>query len=294
MTQLREIKSVGFIGIGIMGNSMAGHILAGGYGVNVYNRTKAKTQAIVAKGGKWFDTPGEVAANSDLVITMVGFPSDVEEVYLGDSGIIQNAKTGTVLIDMTTSSPSLARKISEIALSKGLAAIDAPVSGGDIGARDAKLTIMVGGDTDTFNHALPILKLMGTSIVLQGGAGMGQHTKMCNQIVIASTIMGVSEGLAYAQKVGLDPTTVLQSIGGGAASGFQLNVLGPRMIAGDYAPGFYIEHLIKDLSIALSEAHAMQLDLPGLAQAKKLYDLLAAKGHGKDGTQGLIQLYLGM
>lgn len=292
MTNLKEIKTVGFIGVGIMGNSMAGHILAAGYGVNVYNRTKAKTDAIVAKGAKWFDTPGAVAANSDLVITMVGFPSDVEEVYMGAQGILNHAQPGTILVDMTTSSPSLARTISEAASAKGLAAIDAPVSGGDIGARDAKLTIMVGGDSATFNHALPILKLMGGSIVLQGGPGMGQHTKMCNQIVIASTIMGVSEGIAYAKKVGLDPSSVMQSIGGGAASGFQLNILGPKMIAGDFAPGFYIEHFIKDLNIALSEAKTMNLELPGLVQAKKLYDQLAANGHSKDGTQGLIQFYL--
>ena len=292
MTNLKEIKSVGFIGVGIMGQSMAGHILAGGYAVNVYNRTKSKTDAIVAKGAKWLDTPGAVAANSDLVITMVGFPSDVEEVYMGDAGILKNAQPGTILIDMTTSSPSLARTISEAATAKGMSSIDAPVSGGDIGARDAKLTIMVGGDKTTFEHALPVLKLMGASIVLQGGPGMGQHTKMCNQIVIASTIMGVSEGIAYAKKVGLDPSSVMQSIGGGAASGFQLNVLGPKMIAGDYAPGFYIEHFIKDLTIALSEAQAMKLELPGLIQAKKLYDQIAADGHSKDGTQGLIQLYL--
>ena len=292
MANAKEIQSVGFIGLGIMGNSMAGHIMAGGFSVNVYNRTKAKTDAIVAKGATWYDTPGAVAAHSDVVITMVGFPSDVEEVYCGDNGILKQARPGTILIDMTTSSPSLARKISELAIASGMSAIDAPVSGGDIGARDAKLTIMVGGDVATFNQALPVLKLMGASIVLQGGPGMGQHTKMCNQIVIASNIMGVAEGIAYAKKVGLDPMTVLQSIGGGAASGFQLNILGPKMIAADYAPGFYIEHLIKDLMIALDEAKALNLELPGLAQAKKLYDQMAANGHSKDGTQGIIQWYL--
>ncbi len=285
------IKTIGFIGLGIMGQSMAGHLLAGGFGLNVYNRTKSKADGLVSRGATWFDTPGEVAAHSDLVITIVGFPRDVEEVYFGPQGIIAHAKNA-ILVDMTTSSPSLARDIAQEAAKKGLGALDAPVSGGDVGARDAKLTIMVGGSQEVFDQALPVLRLMGTSIILQGGAGMGQHTKMCNQIVIASNIMGVAEGLAYAKKVGLDPSTVLQSIGGGAASGFQLNVLGTRMIAGDYAPGFYIEHFIKDLTIALAEAKKLDLDLPGLNQAKKLYDQMVAKGLGRDGTQGLLQLYI--
>ncbi len=291
MTSLPKISSIGFIGVGIMGQNMAGHLLAAGYSVNLFNRTKSKTDALVAKGAKWFDTPGEVAAHSDLIITMVGFPSDVEEVYFGDKGIIASANNA-ILLDMTTSSPSLARKIAEAAAKKGLAAMDAPVSGGDIGARDAKLTIMVGGEKNVFDHVLPILQKLGTSIILQGGPGMGQHTKMCNQIVIGSTIMGVAEGLSYAKKVGLDPAVVLQSIGGGAASGFQLNVLGARMIVGDYAAGFYVEHLIKDLTIALAEAQQMKLELPGLALVKSLFEKMAARGLHRDGTQGIIQIYL--
>ena len=291
MQLLPEIKSIGFVGIGIMGQSMAGHLLAAGYHVNVFNRTKSKTDALVAKGATWFDTPGALAASSDLIITMVGFPSDVEEVYFGENGIIQSAQNA-ILIDMTTSSPSLARKIADLANKKGLAALDAPVSGGDIGARDAKLTIMVGGDKVVFDHVLPVLQKLGTSIVLQGEVGMGQHTKMCNQIVIASTIMGVAEGLSYAKKVGLDPALVLQSIGGGAASGFQLNVLGAKMIVGDYAPGFYVEHFIKDLKIALQEAEQMQLALPGLALAKSLFEKMASKGLQRNGTQGIFQIYL--
>ena len=291
MQSLPIIKSIGFVGIGIMGQSMAGHLLAAGYHVNVFNRTKSKTDTLVAKGATWFDTPGALAASSDLIITMVGFPSDVEEVYFGENGIIQSAQNA-ILIDMTTSSPSLARKIADFANKKGLAALDAPVSGGDIGARDAKLTIMVGGDKTVFDHVLPVLQKLGTSIVLQGGVGMGQHTKMCNQIVIASTIMGVAEGLSYAKKVGLDPALVLQSIGGGAASGFQLNVLGAKMIVGDYAPGFYVEHFIKDLKIALQEAEQMQLALPGLALAKSLFDKMAAKGLQRNGTQCIFQIYL--
>ena len=288
---LTSIKNIGFIGLGIMGQSMAGHLLAAGYQVNLYNRTKSKTDALVAKGAKWFDTPGEVAAHSNMIITMVGYPSDVEEVYFGEKGIIDSANNA-ILIDMTTSSPSLARKIATEAAKKGLAALDAPVSGGDIGARDAKLTIMVGGDQAVFDHALPILQKLGTSIILQGVAGMGQHTKMCNQIVIASTIMGVAEGLSYAKKVGLDPAVVLQSIGGGAASGFQLNVLGAKMIVGDYAPGFYVEHLIKDLKIALAEAEQMHLNLPGLALAKSLFEKMADRGLQRNGTQGIFQIYL--
>lgn len=291
MSSLPKIASIGFVGVGIMGQSMAGHLLAAGYQVHVYNRTKSKTDALIAKGATWHDTPGAVAAQSDLIITMVGFPSDVEEVYFGENGIIASAKEA-ILVDMTTSSPSLARKIAQEAAQKGLASIDAPVSGGDIGARDAKLTIMVGGEQAVFNHVLPVLQKLGTSIILQGGPGMGQHTKMCNQIVIASTIMGVAEGLSYAKKVGLDPAQVLQSIGGGAASGFQLNVLGAKMIVGDYAPGFYVEHFIKDLKIALSEAEQMNLALPGLSLAKSLFEKMAAKGLQRNGTQGIFQIYI--
>ena len=291
MSSLPNIASIGFVGVGIMGQNMAGHLLAAGYQVNLYNRTKSKTDALVAKGAKWFDTPGEVAAHSNMIITMVGYPSDVEEVYFGEKGIIACANNA-ILVDMTTSSPSLARKIAAESAIKGLAALDAPVSGGDIGARDAKLTIMVGGDQTVFDHALPILQKLGTSIILQGAAGMGQHTKMCNQIVIASTIMGVAEGLSYAKKVGLDPAVVLQSIGGGAASGFQLNVLGAKMIVGDYAPGFYVEHLIKDLKIALAEAEQMHLNLPGLALAKSLFEKMADRGLQRNGTQGIFQIYL--
>jgi 3-hydroxyisobutyrate dehydrogenase len=291
MYLFHPIKSIGFVGTGIMGQSMAGHLMTAGYTINVFNRTQSKTQTLVSKGAVWCETPGVLAAKSDLIITMVGFPSDVEEVYFGENGIMHSAKNA-ILLDMTTSSPSLARKIATEAKNKGLAALDAPVSGGDIGARDAKLTIMVGGDQQVFDHVLPVLQKMGTSIILQGEAGMGQHTKMSNQIVIASTIMGVAEGLSYAKKVGLDPARVLQSIGGGAASGFQLNVLGARMIVGDYAAGFYVEHFLKDLKIALQEAEAMQLQLPGLQLAKSLFDKMVDRGLQRDGTQGIFQIYI--
>lgn len=282
---------VGFIGLGIMGSSMAGHILNAGYRLNVYNRSRDKAGELVARGAHWCDTPGDVAAASDIVISMVGFPHDVEEIYLGANGIVARAQQGTVLVDMTTSSPALAERIAAEAAKKGCHAIDAPVSGGDVGAREAKLSIMVGGNAAAFELVLPVLQCMGTNIVLQGGPGAGQHTKMCNQIVIASTIMGVCEGLAYGERAGLNLDTVLKSIGGGAASGFQLNILGARIIKGDFAPGFFIEHFIKDLGIALAEAQRMQLDLPALALARKLYEELAAKGYGRNGTQALFKYY---
>lgn len=281
---------IGFIGLGIMGNSMAGHILAAGHPVNVFNRSKAKTDDLVSKGAKWFDTIGDLAAESDVIITMVGYPSDVEEVYFGAGNILDRAKNA-YLIDMTTSSPSLAKRIAEEAEKRGCHALDAPVSGGDVGARNAKLAIMVGGSKADFDAVLPVLQLMGSNVVLQGGPGAGQHTKMCNQIVIAGTIMGVSEGLAYAKQVGLDPNTVMESIGGGAASGFQLLNLGARMIAGDFAPGFYVEHFLKDLGIALDEAGKSKLDMPALSLAKRLYDELVAKGCARNGTQVLYTRY---
>ncbi len=287
----RQLPRIGFIGLGIMGRSMAGHVLAAGHPLCVYNRSRDKAADLVARGARWCDSPGEVAAASDIVITMVGYPADVEQIYLGEGGIVERAAAGTLLVDMTTSSPSLARRIAEAARARGCAALDAPVSGGDVGAREARLSIMVGGEAADLERAMPVLELMGTSIVLQGGPGTGQHTKMCNQIVIASTIVGVTEGLAYARSAGLDPATVLQAIGGGAASGFQLNVLGPRIIAGDFAPGFFIEHFLKDLGIALGEAAQMGLELPGLALARGLYEQMAARGFGRDGTQALIKLY---
>ncbi len=282
---------IGFIGLGIMGRSMAGHILAAGHDLHVYSRTRAKAEDLLQRGAHWCESPGEVAARSEVVITMVGLPSDVEQVYFEVRGILQSMRAGTLLVDMTTSSPALAARIAEAARAKGCGALDAPVSGGDIGARDAKLSIMVGGAQRDFDAALPVLRLMGSNIVLQGGAGAGQHTKMCNQIVIASTIVGVAEGIAYARRAGLDARTVLQSIGGGAASGFQLNVLGARMIEGDFAPGFFVEHFLKDLGIALGEASRMGLQLPGLELARSLYERLAARGGARDGTQALLKLY---
>ena len=270
---------------------MAGHLLAAGYPVNVYNRSKEKTNALVEKGAKWCNTVGDLAASSHVIITMVGYPSDVEEIYFGEGKILDKAKNA-YLIDMTTSSPSLAVRIAQEAEKRGCHSLDAPVSGGDIGARNAKLSIMVGGKQADFDAVLPILKTMGSNIVLQGGPGAGQHTKMCNQIVVAGTIMGVSEGLAYAKQAGLDASRVMESIGGGAASGFQLLNSGAKMIAGDFAPGFYVEHFLKDLGIALDEADKNKLDMPALSLAKRLYSELAAKGCGRNGTQVLYTKYI--
>ena len=282
---------IGFIGLGIMGQSMAGHLLAAGHPLAVYNRSPDKAAALVARGAVACATPAQVAQQSDVIITMVGYPSDVEQVWLGAEGVIAHAHDA-LLIDMTTSSPALAQELAAQAAKAGHQALDAPVSGGDVGAREAKLSIMVGGEAAAFERALPILQLMGTNIVHMGAAGAGQHTKMSNQIVIASTIMGVCEGLAYARAAGLDSTALLQCIGGGAAGGFQLNVMGARIAKGDFAPGFFIEHFLKDLGIALTEAANMGIELPGATLARKLYDELAGQGKGRLGTQALFQLYM--
>ncbi|MDD5176496.1 MAG: NAD(P)-dependent oxidoreductase [Sterolibacterium sp.] len=287
----KGIADVGFIGLGIMGRSMAGHILEAGHQLHVFNRSKSNAVDLVTLGAKWHESPGEVAAASNIVISMVGYPSDVEAIYLGHGGIIERARTNAMLIDMTTSSPDLAKRIAAAAAQRGLTALDAPVSGGDVGAREAKLSIMVGGDAAGFQKALPILALMGSNIILQGGPGAGQHTKMSNQIVIASTMIGVCEGMAYAKHAGLDLETVLKSIGSGAASSYALNNLGHRILKEDFAPGFFVEHFVKDMGIALNEAKRMQLDLPGLMLASKLYEQLVELGYARNGTQALSNLY---
>jgi len=286
-----KTTQIGFIGTGVMGCSMAGHLLKAGYPLHVHNRTKSRAEELLRQGAQWHDSPGSVAAVCDVVFTIVGFPSDVEQVYLSDNGIIARSLFGAILVDMTTSSPLLARRIYEKAYGLGVSTLDAPVSGGDVGARDARLSIMVGGDQPAFEAVLPLFRLMGTNVVYQGPAGSGQHTKMANQIAIASCMMGVCEALAYATRAGLDSETVLRSIGNGAAASWALNNLGPRMIKGDFAPGFYVKHFIKDMGIAIESARAMGLDTPGLAQAEALYQRLDAQGGGDDGTQALYQLY---
>lgn len=282
---------IGFIGLGIMGRHMASHLQQAGHRLHLYNRSRGGAQALLERGATWYERPADVARACDALFTMVGFPSDVEALYLGEGGLIEAARPGALLIDATTSSPALAQRIAAQAMSRGVHALDAPVSGGEVGAREARLSIMVGGDEAAFERALPLLKAMGQNVVLQGKAGAGQHTKMANQIVIASTMIGVSEGLAYASRSGLDPHRVLSSIRGGAAGSFLLDGMGARMLNGDYAPGFFTEHFIKDLGISLAEAQRMGLDLPGLALAKKLYDGLAARGHARDGTQVLFEHY---
>lgn len=286
-----EKKVIGFVGTGVMGKSMASHFLTRGYPVLVYTRSKEKAEDLLAQGAIWKERVADLASEANVIITMVGYPHDVEEVYLGAEGIINHAQPGTYLIDMTTSKPTLAQHIYEEAKKNSLYSLDAPVSGGDIGARDAKLTIMVGGDQQAFDEMAPLLKIMGTNVILQGGPGAGQHTKMCNQITIASNMLGVCEAISYAKKAGLDPTRVLESIGTGAANSWSLTNLAPRMIAGNYAPGFYIKHMIKDMAIALETAKELGLLTPGLELAKSLYDEMAAEGEENSGTQALIKWY---
>jgi len=286
----KDKTTVGFIGTGVMGKSMAGHLMKAGYSLVIYNRTKDKAAELLARGAAWKDTVAELAAVSNVIITMVGYPKDVEEIYLGPQGILANAQPRTYVIDMTTSSPLLAARIYREAQSKGIYALDAPVSGGDIGAREARLSIMAGGDPDVFATVKPLFEVMGQNIVLQGKAGAGQHTKMCNQIAIASNMIGVCEAMVYAKKAGLDQLTVLKSIESGAAGSFSLSNLAPRMIAGNFAPGFYVKHFIKDMTIALESAREMGMMTPGLELAKSLYEKLAAMGEENSGTQALYKL----
>ena len=289
MDNLAE-KVVGFVGTGVMGRSMASNLMKAGITVCVYNRTREKAEDLIADGAIWKDTPGEVAKASDIVITMVGYPKDVEEVYFNANGLLANAQEGAYLIDMTTSSPALAKKIYHTAKDQGIFAMDAPVSGGDIGAREGTLSIMVGADKDAFEEMRPLFELLGKNIQHQGGAGAGQYTKMANQIAIAGNMMGVSEAIAYAKQVGLDPTHVLDSIATGAAGSWSLTNLAPRMIRGAFAPGFYIKHFIKDMGIAIESAEEAGLDLPGLTLAKQLYNQLAREGLEDEGTQALFKL----
>ncbi|WP_281242474.1 NAD(P)-dependent oxidoreductase [Rhodospira trueperi] len=290
-----ETTHVGFIGLGIMGRSMAGHIQAAGYPLHVYTRSRDKAAPLEQAGATWHDDPAALAAACDVVITMVGYPADVEAVYFGadgraGSGILANLKPGAVAIDMTTSAPTLAERIAAAAAERGAAALDAPVSGSDVGAREAKLAIMVGGDRAAFDRVKPLFDLMGTSVALLGPAGAGQHTKMVNQTVIAGTITAVAEALAYADRAGLDAGQVLDVIGGGAAGGFQLNVLGRRIVQRDFAPGFYVHLFIKDMGIAAGEAERMGLDLEVLTLAKTLFERFAAEGGREDGTQGIFRM----
>jgi 3-hydroxyisobutyrate dehydrogenase len=282
--------AVGWVGTGVMGRSMCGHLLAAGCAVRVHTRTREKAADLVAKGAAWAATPYEAAAGADVIFSMVGFPSDVEEVILGRDGVLAGAKAGSVVVDMTTSQPSLAVRIHAEASKKGLAALDAPVSGGDVGAREAKLAIMVGGDKAAFDRVLPLFQKMGETIALMGGPGSGQHTKMVNQILIAGNMIGVVEGLLYAYKAGLDPSAVIDVVGKGAAGSWSINNLGRRIVKGDFNPGFFIKHFVKDMGIALEEARRMKLSLPGLALVHQFYVSAQAVGLENLGTQGLYQV----
>lgn len=284
-------RIIAFIGTGVMGSSMAGHLLDKGFRLRVFNRTADKAGPLLERGAEWADSPGDAADGADIVITMVGYPADVEEVYLGRGGIIERASRGATLIDMTTSTPRLAEKIYDAASIAGLHALDAPVSGGDIGARNAALTIMVGGDAEVFEHMETLFAVMGKSIVHQGPAGAGQHTKMANQVAIAGSMLAAVESMAYAKAVGLDPVTVLQSITAGSAASWSLQNLAPRILGGDFQPGFYVKHFVKDLKIAIEAAKEADIVLPGLELAERLYERLESAGGGDLGTQALWLLY---
>ncbi len=288
-TAAPEETTIGWIGVGVMGSSMAAHLLAGGYEMSVFTKTKERARRLLDAGATWADGPDAVATASDIVFTMVGYPSDVREVVLGERGVLAHLSEGAIIVDMSTSEPALAREIDERATARGLFALDAPVSGGDVGARNGALSIMVGGAPEVVSAVEPCFALLGTTIVRQGASGAGQHAKMANQILIAGNMVGVCEALLYAYRAGLDLETLLTSVSGGAAGSWSLSNLGPRIIAKNMAPGFYVDHFVKDMGIALSEAGRLQLSLPGLALAHQLYVALQAQGGGRNGTQALIR-----
>jgi 3-hydroxyisobutyrate dehydrogenase len=278
---------IGWIGLGVMGAPMCRHLHDAGFAVTAHTRTREKAEPLLAGGVGWAGTPGDVAAASDVVFTMLGFPQDVRDAVLGGAGVLSGLASGGVLVDMTTSEPSLAVEIAEAAAARGAHAVDAPVSGGDVGAREARLSIMLGGDAAVVEALRPCFDVLGRNVVHQGGPGAGQHTKLVNQTLIASNMVGVCEGLLYAWRAGLDLTRVLASVSSGAAGSWSLSNLAPRIVADDFAPGFFVEHFVKDMGIALQEAERMDLALPGLALARQLYLALRAQGHARSGTQAL-------
>ena len=281
------MSNIGWIGTGVMGRPMAGHLIKAGHHLAIFTRTKSKAKELIDGGAKWANSPQEAAKDQDFVCTMVGYPQDVREVVFGREGITNTIKSSSIFIDFTTSKPSLAMEIAETLKRKGVSSLDAPVSGGDVGAREGTLSIMVGGDEKAFNVAKPILEKLGKTIILQGGPGAGQHTKMCNQIQIAGTMIGMIEALVYGAKAGLDLETMLHSISGGAAGCWSLDNLAPRILKDDMEPGFFVDHFVKDMGIALEEAQRMQLSLPGLALVHQLYVTVQALGAGRKGTQAL-------
>tara|TARA_Y100001968_G_scaffold120315_1_gene109557 strand:+ start:1610 stop:2521 length:912 start_codon:yes stop_codon:yes gene_type:complete len=278
---------IGWIGTGVMGASMCGHLIDQGFQATIYTRSKDKAQGLLDKGATWAESPKAVAENSDVIFAIVGFPSDVRAVFLGKDGALAGSKEGNILVDMTTSEPSLAVEIYNTAKEKGVHSVDAPVSGGDVGAKNGTLSIMIGGDKDVVDALQPMWDAMGQTIVHQGDAGAGQHTKMVNQTLIATNMIGVCEALLYGYKAGLDLPTVMQSVASGAAGSWSLSNLGPRIIDKNFDPGFFVEHFIKDMGIAIDEANKMGLCLPGLALSRQLYEGLRSQGHGRDGTHAL-------
>jgi len=285
---------VGWIGIGVMGKSMCGHLLKAGYPVSLTTRTREKAADLLSAGAAWCATARETAARSDVVFSMVGFPSEVEQVYFGSDGILAGARAGSLVCDMSTSDPSMAVRIADAARTLSVSSLDAPVSGGDVGAREARLAIMVGGEKQAFERALPLFQKLGETIALMGGPGAGQHTKMANQIAIAGTMIGTLESLLYAKTAGLGMDAVIDIIGRGAAASWSLNNLGRRVAKGDFAPGFYIKHFVKDMGIALQEARRMKLSLPGLALVNQFYVAAQAQGLENLGTQGLFKVLSAM
>ncbi|PIC56205.1 oxidoreductase [Sporosarcina sp. P12(2017)] len=285
-------EKIAFIGTGVMGSSIVKHLINASYEVTVFTRTKSKAKQLVGQGAKWANNVAEAIEHADIIFTMIGMPTDVEEVYLSDQGILANGHPSQIVVDMTTSSPELAIVIAEKAASLQMDSLDAPVSGGDIGARNGTLSIMCGGKKEVFEKLLPILSVFGKQIVYQGQAGAGQHAKMCNQITVAGNMIGACEAIAYAMESGLDPDTMLQSVTSGAANSFSLSDLGPRIITENYEPGFYVKHFVKDLHIALQEAERLNLKLPGLHLAYDMYADLLSKGYGEKGTQVLIKKYI--
>jgi 3-hydroxyisobutyrate dehydrogenase len=288
MKVLPSKTKIGWIGTGVMGSSMCQHIIGKGYKAFVYSRTKKKAKKLIDSGATWVNSPEDVARSSDVIFTMVGFPQDVREVYFGNTGVLKGVKRGSILVDMTTTEPSLSKEIYKEARLKKATSIDAPVSGGDVGAMEGTLSIMVGGDKDEVERVMPLFQLMGKNIVYQGAAGSGQHAKMCNQIMVSGLMIGMCETLLYGYKAGLDLKTMLKSVSRGAAACWMLDNLAPRILKRDFRPGFFVEHFIKDMGIALQEAERMNLSLPGLALVRQLYVAVEAQGHGRKGTQALM------
>jgi 3-hydroxyisobutyrate dehydrogenase len=282
--------NIGWIGLGVMGNAMCGHLIKAGHQLYIYNRTRQKADNLIARGAIWCGSPKQVAQHCQIIFSIVGFPPDVETVLLGDQGAMAGSKPGTVIVDMTTSSPALAKKIFARAQKMSLSALDAPVSGGDVGAREGTLAIMVGGDQSTFDRIFPLFQKMGKKITFMGHAGAGQHTKICNQILIAGTMIGTVESLLYAQRTGMDLDSIINVIGQGAASSWTINNLGRRIAKGDFSPGFFIKHFVKDMGIALAEAQCMNLSLPGLAMVHQFYTAAKAMGYENLGTQGIYRV----